>query len=80
MTAVKAPPTASVRGSSPATRSATMIASPTKTRRIRKPTVPAGPGSRRRNSVGPSARPTSRAICQPRTMSTTVVAIWTGVS
>ena len=42
--------------------------------------MPAVPGSSRRNSVGPSARPTSRANCQPRTISTTVVAIRTGVS
>ena len=50
------------------------------TSRIRNPTVPAVPGSSRRNSVGPSERPTSRANCQPRATSTTVVAICTGVS
>ena len=54
MTAVKAPPTASVSRLEPATRSATSTATTTaKTRRMRKPTVPAVAGSIRRKSVGP---------------------------
>ncbi len=54
-TAVNAPPTASVRGSTPAISSATSSATPTVTRRITKPTVPAVAGSMRRKSAGRSA-------------------------
>ena len=51
-TAVIAPPTASVAGSSPAMRSANSAATARNTSRIRKPTVPAVAGSMRRNSAG----------------------------
>ena len=80
MTAVNAPPSASVRASTPATRRATSSASPAVTRLMTKPTVPAVAGSRRRNSAGPRLRPTSRAIAQPRIISTTTVATVIGVS
>ncbi len=70
-TAVSAPPTASVSGLRPAIRSATRIAKATVKRRIRKPSVPAVPGSRRLKRIGPIARPTSRASAQPRMTSAT---------
>jgi hypothetical protein len=79
-TAVTAPPSASVLGLRPATRSATTIARTIVPSRIRKPTVPAVPGSRRLKSQGPKARPTARAKCQPRATSTSAVAILTAVS
>jgi hypothetical protein len=79
-TAVNAPPSASVRGPRPAIRSAISTAASIVTSRSRKPTVPAVPGSMRRNSVGPIARPTSRANCQPSAISTRNVTIRTGVS
>ena len=60
-TAVIAPPTASVSGCSPATRSANSAAAPMKISRIRKPTVPAAAGSMRLNSAGAVKRPRSRA-------------------
>ena len=76
ITAVKAPPRASVRASMPATRSATTTATSTVTRRTRNPTVPAVAGSSRRNSGGPSTRPSARAIAQPRiTRATTTIAV-----
>jgi hypothetical protein len=80
MTAVKAPPTASVRGGRPAMFSAARSVIPTVPRRIRKPTVPAVPGSRRRNRAGPAARPTSRAIVQPSTTSARTVNTRIGMS
>ena len=79
-TAVTAPPSASVRGLKPATRSATTMTRHIVTSRMRNPTVPAVPGSRRLNSHGPSARPTARAKCQPSATRTTAVAIRTAVS
>ena len=80
ITAVKAPPSASVRGSMPMMPSATITASATVARRITKPTVPADAGSIRRNSAGPNARPTSRAIAQPSITRTITVTKSTGVS
>ncbi len=77
---MKAPPRASVRGPSPAIRSATTTAAKIVPSRMRKPTVPAVPGSIRRKSTGPSARPTSRANCHPREISARKVAIRTGTS
>ena len=79
ITAVKAPPTSSVRASTPATLSATSSVIASVARRIRNPTGPAVAGSRRRNSAGPSARPKSRAIAQPRTSSTITVTMRTAV-
>ena len=79
-TAVIAPPTASVRGSRPATRSDAIAAATRNASRIRKPTVPAVAGSMRRNSAGAEKRPRSRASAQPRATITTAAAIRTGVS
>jgi hypothetical protein len=77
---VNAPPRASVRGPSPATRSAISTATSIVTSRSRNPIVPAVPGSMRRNSVGPKARPTSRANCQPSEISARNVMIRIGSS
>src|SRR4051794_10089359 len=66
MTAVNAPPTASVLACSPAIRSATTTTATMVTRGIRNPTTPAVPGSMRPNSAGPSPRPSERASHHPR--------------
>ena len=79
-TAVNAPPRASVRGPMPAIRSANTVATTIVNSRMRKPTVPAVPGSMRRNSVGPSSLPTSRARAQPSMISATTVAARTGTT
>ncbi len=79
-TAVIAPPTASARGSSPAIRSAESAASARNVSRIRNDTVPAVPGSTRRNSAGSTQRPRSRASAQPRITSTIAAVTRTGVS
>ena len=55
----------------PATRSATSVATTAKNSRMRKPTVPAVPGSIRRNSAGPRTRPRSRARPKPSSSSAT---------
>ena len=64
----------------PATSSATSSVIAIVTRRMRKPTVPAVPGSMRRKNVGAAARPMSRASAQPSASSATTVAICNGVS
>src|ERR671914_319804 len=66
ITAVIAPPTASVWGLSPARRSAASTVMASVASRIRKPTVPAVPGSSRFSSVGPIAGPRFMAKAQPR--------------
>ena len=80
MTAVNAPPTASVPRSRPAIRSAASTATAVVARRMRKTAVPAVPFSRRRNSTGCSQRPTSRASIHPSPMSATAVAMRIGSS
>ena len=79
-TAVAAPPKATVRVPSPATRAATTATIIIVTKRIRKPTVPAVPGSIRLNRLGPSALPTSRANCQPTETSAIAMTTRTAVS
>ena len=79
-TAVTAPPTASVSGLRPAIRRATRMARMTVKSRIRKPSVPAVPGSSRLKRMGPTARPMSRASAQPRITSATTLATRTGMS
>jgi hypothetical protein len=61
MVAVTAPPTASVSGGRLARRSARIATSPTPSRRMTKPRVPAVAGSMRRNRYGATKRPMSRA-------------------
>lgn len=80
MTAVNAPPTASVPGASPAIRSATRSARTTVASRIKNPTVPAVPASMRRNNAGPSQRAMERASDQPRITSVIAVATRIGSS
>ena len=63
----------------PAISSATRSVMPTVTRRTRKPTVPAVPGSIRRKNVGPATRPMSRAIAQPSASSASTVTTLIGV-
>ena len=77
---MNAPPSASVRASTPATQNATTSASTTVSKRMRNPTVPAVAGSRRLNSGGPNARPTSRAIAQPSITSVMTATAVTSVS
>ena len=60
-------------------REAQAMATAIVTSRMRKPTVPAVPGSMRRNSSGLKTRPTSRAKAQPRITSAITVAMRTGV-
>jgi hypothetical protein len=79
-TAVIAPPTASVSGCSPATRSASSAATARNTSRIRNPTVPAVAGSIRLNSAGAVKRPRSRASAQPRITMRIAAPTRTGVS
>ena len=62
---MNAPPTASVSGLTPAIRSAAMTTTAIVPSRIRKPTVPAVPGSIRRNSAGWKLCASVRASSQP---------------
>jgi hypothetical protein len=80
MTAVMAPPTASVSGLSPARRSATSTVITSVASRIRNPTVPAVPGSSRFMSTGPIARPRFMAKAQPRMTRATTQAMRIGRS
>jgi hypothetical protein len=64
----------------PATRSAASDATTAKNSRMRKPTVPAVPGSMRRNSDGPSRRPKSRARPNPSSSSAAAAASRIGAS
>jgi hypothetical protein len=79
-TAVMAPPTASVAGSRPPTRSASSTAAAIITTRIRNEVVPAVAGSMRRNSAGAAKRPRSRASSQPRATIAIAAPTRTGVS
>ncbi len=79
ITAVNAPPTASVPASSPAIRSATIALTITVTKRTMNPTVPAVAGSIRPKSAGAIPRPRDRAMPQPKTMRAMTVAIRAGV-
>ena len=76
MTAVNAPPTASVLGLDPGDAQRRQDRDRDRDQRIRKPTVPAVAGSMRRKNVGPAARPERRARCaQPSTTTSSTVAM-----
>jgi hypothetical protein len=66
MTAVNAEAASNVSGLRPAIDSANSNTAISATSRTKNPTVPAVAGSMRRKSSGPIARPSARAMAQPR--------------